>query len=384
MDSMLERLRQIEADAREAVSAARTRKSLDEARVRFLGRKGELTAAMHGFGALPQEERPQMGQAANEARGAIETLLADAERTIAEAALVERLESEAVDITLPGKRRRLGHKHPITLAADEVADVFLGMGYRMAEGPEIEYDRYNFELLNIPKGHPARDTQDSFFIDDAMPCPDPGTAPSPAPGTAPGTVPGTASGAAPGAAPGSMLGDAAVVLRTHTSPAQIRTMLSQPPPIKIICPGRVYRLDEFDATHSPVFYQIEGLFVDKGVTMGDLIGTLQTFTRHVFGPDAKIRLRPHHFQFTEPSAEVDVSCWVCGGSGCRVCKGEGFVELLGAGMVNPKVLSMCGVDPGIYSGLAFGVGLERIAICKYNVDSLRTLYENDIRFLRQF
>ena len=245
-------------------------------------------------------------------------------------------------MTIPGKRRFIGKKHPLSIVMDEIKEVFIGLGYEIAEGPEVELDYYNFEALNIPPGHPARDSQDTFFINDDF------------------------------------------LLRSQTSPVQIRVMEKKKPPIKIICPGRVYRSDAVDATHSPIFYQVEGLVVDRGVTMGDLIGTLQLFARSLFGEDTRIRLRPHHFQFTEPSAEVDVSCWSCGGKGCRMCKDEGWIEILGAGMVHPNVLRICGIDPKEYSGFAFGLGVERTAMEKFNIDDMRLLYENDMRFLRQF
>ena len=338
---MKERLELIEKEATQALERISTPRELEEVRLRFLGKKGEMTAALRGMASLPPEERPAIGQLVNNTRRKIDELFANAEITLARKALDERLKGESMDISLPGKRVDIGRKHPITLASEAISEVFLGMGYEIAEGPDIELDMFNFELLNIPKGHPARDVQDSFFINDN------------------------------------------VVLRTHTSPVQVRTMLARGLPIRIICPGRSYRVDEADATHSPVFYQIEGLVVDVGVTMGDLIGTLKLMAESVFGKAAKIRLRPHHFQFTEPSAEVDVTCWECGGKGCRVCKNEGFVELLGAGMVNPKVLAMCGIDPDIYSGFAFGLGIERVAMCKFDINSMRLLYENDIRFLRQ-
>ena len=338
---MKERLEHIEKEAAMALTGVASPRELEEARLRFLGKKGELTAVLRGMASLPAEERPSIGMIVNETRRRIEEMFAKTEAELAAKALKDRIAGETLDITLPGKRAEIGHKHPITLTTEAIADTFLGMGYEIAEGPDIELDMFNFEFLNIPKGHPARDVQDSFFINDN------------------------------------------VVLRTHTSPVQVRTMLTRKLPIRIICPGRSYRVDEADATHSPVFYQIEGLVVDVGVTMGDLIGTLKIMAESVFGKDTKIRLRPHHFQFTEPSAEVDVTCWECGGKGCRVCKNDGFVELLGAGMVNPKVLSMCGIDPQVYSGFAFGLGIERVAMCKFNINSMRLLYENDIRFLRQ-
>ena len=339
---MRERLEHILKEVVEALAGVVSLRELEEVRLRFLGKKGEMTAVLRGMLSLSKEERPAIGQLVNETRAAIEGRFDAIEKALAAKALEESMAREALDITLPGKRAKKGHKHPITLAAEAISEVFLGMGYEIAEGPEIELDRFNFELLNIPKGHPARDTQASFFVNDN------------------------------------------VVLRTHTSPVQVRTMLTRGLPIRIICPGRCYRVDEFDATHSPVFHQVEALVVDKGVTMGDLIGALQVFTTKIFGENTKIRLRPHHFQFTEPSAEVDMTCWECGGKGCRVCKFEGYVELLGAGMVHPNVLSMCGVDPEAYSGFAFGLGIERTAMCMFGISSMRSLYENDIRLLRQF
>ena len=254
----------------------------------------------------------------------------------------EKLKKEVIDVTLPGRKNELGRLHPLTRVLDELKDIFIGLGFKIAEGPEVEYDYYNFEALNIPKNHPARDTQDTFYIEDN------------------------------------------IVLRTQTSPMQVRVMEKQKPPIRIIAPGRVYRNDAQDATHSPVFHQVEGLVIDKGVTMADLKGTLEAFIKALYGESARVRFRPHHFPFTEPSAEMDVSCFVCGGEGCRVCKGEGFIEILGCGMVHPKVLANCGIDPEVYSGFAFGVGLERIAMGRYNIDDLRLFFENDLRFLRQF
>ena len=339
---MRERLDKIEREAAEAFAGAAAPKALEEARLRFLGKKGEMTLALRGLSEYPREERPAIGQLVNDARARVEALYAASEAALAKKALEQRIKDESIDITLPGRCPEIGRRHPITLATDAISEAFLGMGYEIAEGPEIEFDKFNFELLNIPKGHPARDTQDSFYVDEN------------------------------------------VVLRTHTSPVQVRTMLTRELPIRIICPGRAYRIDEFDATHSPVFYQIEALVVDKGVTMGDLIGALKVLAETVFGKGTQIRLRPHHFQFTEPSAEVDVTCWECGGKGCRMCKNEGYVELLGAGMVNPKVLSMCGIDPEEYGGFAFGLGIERIAMCMFGINSIRLLFENDVRMLRQF
>ena len=338
---MKERLEQIEREAADVIAGITAQRDLEKARLRFFGKKGEMTALLRSMLSVSPEERPLIGQLVNAARTRMEGLFDKAEAELAVKTLDAKLEAESLDITLPGKRNEPGHKHPITLATEAINEIFLGMGYEIAEGPEIEFDHFNFELLNIPKGHPARDTQDTFFIDNE------------------------------------------IVLRTHTSPVQVRTLLTRSLPIRIICPGRTYRVDEADATHSPIFYQTEALVVDRGITMGDLIGTLKTFAVKMFGKYTKIRLRPHHFQFTEPSAEVDVTCWECGGKGCRMCKNEGFVELLGAGMVNPKVLSMCGVDPDEYSGFAFGLGIERVAMCKFGINSMRLLYENDVRLLRQ-
>lgn len=339
---MKEQLNSIRAQAEKELASIQTLQELENLRVKYLGKKGELTSVLRGMGALPAEERPVVGQLVNELRelieeriDAVKTELQQKERTL-------KLGKEIIDVTIPGKRKRLGKRHPLTLVMDEVKEVFLGMGYEIAEGPEIETDYYNFEALNIPKGHPARDTQDTFYINES------------------------------------------ILLRTQTSPVQVRVMEKKKPPIKIICPGRVYRSDEVDATHSPIFHQIEGLVVDKGVTMGDLVGTLQVFAKSLFGENTKIRLRPHHFPFTEPSAEVDVSCWTCGGKGCRVCKNEGWIEILGAGMVHPGVLAICGIDPEVYSGFAFGLGVERTAMGRFNIDDLRLLYENDVRFLKQF
>lgn len=339
---MREQLNNIKAQAEEALSSVSSIQELENVRVKYLGKKGELTAVLRGMGALSAEERPVIGQLANEVRQFIEDILTKKMKELAEAEKRIRLEKEKIDITMPGRTRSFGKRHPLTQVIDEIKEVFLGMRYQIAEGPEVELDYFNFEAMNIPKNHPSRDVQDTFYIDDN------------------------------------------VVLRTHTSPVQARVMKTQKPPIRIICPGRVYRSDEVDATHSPVFHQIEGLVVDKGVTMGDLVGTLQVFAKALFGEDTKIRLRPHHFPFTEPSAEVDVSCWSCHGSGCRVCKGEGWVEILGAGMVSPKVLRECGIDPDEYSGFAFGLGVERVAMARFNIDDMRLFTENDVRFLMQF
>ncbi len=339
---MKDQLNAIAEEALAMLGKVQDMKSLEEIRVSFLGKKGKLTGILKGMGSLSKEERPVVGQMANEIRNQLESAIQNAKNNLMKKVREEKISRESIDVTMPGTFIPRGRKHPLTLVLDEIEEVFLGMGYEIAEGPEVELDYYNFEALNIPKNHPSRDTQDTFYINDK------------------------------------------VVLRTQTSPVQIRVMEQKKPPIKIICPGRVYRSDPVDATHSPIFSQVEGLVVDKGVTMGDLIGTLQIFAKSLFGEKTDIRLRPHHFPFTEPSAEVDVSCWNCGGEGCRVCKNEGWIEILGAGMVHPKVLKTCGIDPEVYSGFAFGLGVERTAMGRFNIDDLRLLYENDMRFLKQF
>jgi phenylalanyl-tRNA synthetase alpha chain len=335
-------LNNIKLEAVKRLSEVKSSADLENVRLQFLGKKGELTAVLRGMGTLTAEERPMIGQLANEVRSFVEGKIEEAVRELQNKEQELKLVTEAIDVTIPGKRRMIGKKHPLSIVLDEIKDVFISMGYEIAEGPEIEIDYYNFEALNIPAGHPARDTQDTFYINDK------------------------------------------ILLRTQTSPVQIRVMEQKKPPIRIICPGRVYRSDAVDATHSPIFNQVEGLVVDRGVTMGDLVGTLQLFAKSLFGEDTKIRLRPHHFPFTEPSAEVDVSCWTCGGKGCRVCKNEGWIEILGAGMVHPKVLDICGIDSKVYSGFAFGLGAERTTMGRFNIDDLRLLYENDVRFLKQF
>lgn len=339
---MREQLESIRAKAAAELSNASNLQEFEAIRVKYLGKKGELTSVLRGMGGLSAEERPVIGQLANEVRSFVEGKIEDLLKSLNNKLKEEALELEKIDISLPGKRKNFGKKHPLTQVIDEMKEIFVGMGYQIAEGPEVELDYFNFGALNIPKNHPARDVQDTFYINED------------------------------------------VVLRTQTSPVQARVMKTQEPPIRIICPGKVYRADEVDATHSPIFHQLEGLVIDKGVTMGDLVGTLQMFAERVFGENTKIRLRPHHFPFTEPSAEVDVTCWGCGGSGCKICKGEGWVEILGAGMVNPNVLRECGIDPDVYSGFAFGMGIERIALAKFNIDDMRLLYENDLRFLKQF
>lgn len=339
---MKEQLKNVAASAQQALEAVKDQQELEALRVRFLGKKGELTAILKQMGSLSAEERPVIGQLANEIRSQIEAVIAEKSAEFKSAAAAEKLNKETIDVTMPGAKMAMGKKHPLNLVLDEIKEIFLGMGFDVAEGPEVELDYYNFEALNIPKDHPARDTQDTFYITDN------------------------------------------ILLRTQTSPVQVRTMEKQKPPIRVISPGRVFRSDAVDATHSPVFHQIEGLVVDKGVTMGDLKGTLADFAKRLYGEDAVVRFRPHHFPFTEPSAEMDTMCFNCGGKGCRLCKGEGWIEILGCGMVHPKVLSGCGIDPEEYSGFAFGMGLERLVMRRFNIDDLRLFYENDQRFLDQF
>ena len=339
MKSALEAIR---ARALERLQNAEDLTALEEARVQLLGKKGELTAILKTMGQLSPEERPVMGQMANEVRAAIEEKLAARGAALKAAMAEQKLKMETIDVTLPGKPVREGHRHPLNLVLDEIKEIFLGMGFDVVSGPEVELDYYNFEALNLPPDHPARDTQDTFYITDK------------------------------------------VLLRTQTSPVQIRTMEQRKPPIRIIAPGRVYRSDAVDATHSPIFHQIEGLVVDEGITMSDLKGCLETVIMRLYGEDSVVRFRPHHFPFTEPSAEVDVQCFACHGKGCRICKGEGWIEILGCGMVHPKVLAGCGLDPEKYSGFAFGIGLERIVMRRFAVDDMRLFYENDTRFLEQF
>lgn len=339
---MKDQLLKIRQEAEEHIKKALTIEELDAIRVKFLGKKGSLTAILRGMGSLSGEERPIIGKLANEVREDIEGLLENTLERMKSRDKDERLKKEIIDISMPGRVRPRGSKHPLTLVLDEVKEIFTGMGFSIVEGPEVELDHYNFEAMNIPKNHPARDVQDTFYISDD------------------------------------------VLLRTHTSPMQARYMEKHKPPMRIIVPGRVYRSDTPDASHSPVFTQIEGLVVDEGVTMGDLKGTLDVFAKRLFGEETKTKFRPHHFNFTEPSAEMDVSCTVCKGKGCSVCKGTGWVEILGCGMVHVKVLEFCGVDSKKYSGFAFGVGLERIAMMKYGIDDIRLFYEDDIRFLNQF
>ena len=336
---MKELLEQIRIKAIAEIEAS---DNTEELRVKYLGKKGELTAVLRGMGKVSPAERPIIGQLANEVRATIEAALAEKAELQKKKEMERRLLTEKLDVTLPGKVQTVGHRHPIAQTEEMLRDIFIGMGFSIAEGPEVEYDYYNFEALNLPKNHPARDTQDTFYITDN------------------------------------------ILLRSQTSPVQVRVMENKKPPIRIISPGRVYRADPADATHSPIFHQVEGLVVDKGITMGDLKGILELFAKQMFGPETKIRFRPHHFPFTEPSAEVDVSCFVCGGKGCRVCKNEGWIEILGAGMVHPFVLSNCGIDPNEYSGFAFGMGIERVAMTRYGIDDIRHFYEGDERFLKQF
>ncbi len=339
---MKEQLEAIRQEAEAALQTCTDAKQLDAIRVQYLGKKGALTAILKQMGKLSSEERPVMGQLANAFRSDIESAITKQQAAIAEAALEQKLQSETLDITLPGKQKKIGGLHPLTIVENEIKEIFLGMGFSVADGPEVEYDYYNFEALNLPPDHPARDTQDTFYITDN------------------------------------------ILLRTQTSSVQVHVMEQQKPPIRVISPGRVFRSDAIDATHSPLFHQVEGLVVDKGITMADLKGTLELLMQRLYGDDCKIRLRPHHFPFTEPSAEVDVMCYNCYGKGCRLCKGEGYIELLGAGMVHPKVLEGCGIDSNVYSGFAFGLGLERIVMRRYNIQDMRLLFENDYRFLEQF
>ena len=339
---MKEKLEKILDQALAEIGAADAKDALEAARIKYLGKKGELTAILRGMGQLSAEERPVIGQVANEIRAKIESAIDEAGQKAAAHEMARRLQRETLDVTLPGKKITLGKKHPLTTVLDEVTDIFTGMGYSVAEGPEVELVHYNFDMLNAPKTHPSREPQDTFYID-----PD-------------------------------------IVLRTQTSPMQARVMEKTQPPIRIIAPGRVFRNDEVDATHSPMFHQIEGLVIDKNVTMGDLKGTLEVFAKELYGEETTVRFRPSYFPFTEPSAEMDISCFKCHGKGCPLCKYEGYIEILGCGMVHPNVLRACGIDPEIYSGFAFGVGLERITLFRYKIDDMRLLFENDERFLSQF
>ena len=339
MENMLKEIRErVLADVKEAEVSSK----LEDIRVRVLGKKGELTAILRGMGKLSPEERPKVGAQINEARQWLTERMNERQEALQKLEREAALKAETIDVTEPRRPVKVGSAHPITLVMDELIDCFTGLGFEVMEGPEVELDHYNFELMNLPKNHPARDAQDTFYMDDN------------------------------------------IVLRTHTSPMQARAMLTRKPPIRIICPGRVYRADEVDATHSPVFHQMEGLVVDENVSMSDLRGTLEAFAKKLYGNDVSTRFRPSFFPFTEPSAEVDLTCSACHGKGCRICKDTGWVEVLGCGMVNPKVLEMCGIDSRKYSGFAFGMGVERLSNLKYNVPDMRYLYENDVRFLRQF
>ncbi len=339
---MKNKLFEIKNTAINLIEEAATKDALEKIRVEFLGKKGRLTSVLRGMGNLSAEERPAVGKIANEVRQVLEEELKKAFDNINEKEKLEKLHKETLDVTIPGKKITLGSKHPLTVTLDEITKIFMNMGFKVTEGPEVETVYYNFDALNAPKNHPSRDITDTFYISDN------------------------------------------VLLRTQTSPVQVRTLKSQAPPIKVIAPGRCFRCDTPDATHSPMFQQVEGLLVDKGITMSDLKGTLDVFAKHLFGPQVKTKFRPHYFPFTEPSAEVDVTCFKCGGSGCRVCKGSGWIEILGAGMVHPNVLKEGGVDTEVYSGFAFGMGVERIAMLKYEVDDIRLFYENDMRFIEQF
>lgn len=339
---MKEKLEKIMNDAVEKINVSEKLEELNDIRVAFLGKKGELTSILKSMKDVAPEDRPKVGQLVNEARAKIEGILDEKKTALASAVREAQMKAETIDVTLPAKKPMMGHRHPNTIALEEIERIFIGMGYEVVEGPEVEYDYYNFEALNIPANHPAKDEQDTFYV------------------------------------------NSNIVLRTQTSSTQVHEMEKGKVPIRMIAPGRVFRSDEVDATHSPSFHQVEGLVIDKDVTFADLKGTLAEFAKQVFGEDTKVKFRPHHFPFTEPSAEMDVSCFKCGGKGCRFCKGEGWIEILGCGMVHPHVLEMSGIDPEEYVGFAFGVGLERIALLKYEIDDMRLLYENDTRFLKQF
>ena len=339
---MKDKLKKILDEAMAQIDSSDRLDRLNEIKVSFLGKKGELTSVLKAMKDVAPEDRPKVGQLVNEARKTIEERLDEKREIFEKAILDEKLKSETIDVTLPGKKLAMGHSHPNTITLEEVEDIFVGMGYEVVEGPEVEYDYYNFEALNIPDNHPTKDEQDTFYITKD------------------------------------------ILLRSQTSSVQVHEMEKGKLPIRMIAPGRVFRSDEVDATHSPTFHQIEGLVIDKNITFADLKGTLQEFAKRLFGEDTKVKFRPHHFQFTEPSAEMDVTCFKCGGKGCRFCKGSGWVEILGCGMVHPHVLEMSGIDPEEYTGFAFGVGLERITLFKYEIDDMRLLYENDTRFLKQF
>lgn len=341
---MKEKLELLRAQAIEELSGLTQPSELETYRVKYLGKKGELTAILKQMGKLSPEERPVIGQLANEVREDIETRLAEAKTEVEKKALDLRLQSEKIDVTIPGEETKLGHRHPMYTVLDEVKEIFIGMGFEILDGPEVEFADYNFTKLNVEEGHPAREWTDTFYFEE----------------------------------------DSSVLLRTQTSPMQIHAMETHTPPIRILAPGRVYRKDEVDATHSPMFHQIEGMAIDKGITMADLKGTLSEVMKQLYGEDTVTRFRPHHFPFTEPSCEMDIQCHKCKGAGCPTCKGEGWIEVLGAGMVHPKVLESCGIDPEVYSGWAFGMGLERMAMGRFKISDLRLVFENDVRFLEQF
>lgn len=339
---MKEKLKELQELAVKQIETAVKSSELEEIRVKFLGKKGELTTILRSMGGLSPEERPLVGKLVNETKALVEEKLDATIKSIKDKERDAKLSSETIDISLPGKKKVIGKRHPLDLTLQSMEEIFVSMGFTIEDGPEVELDYYNFEALNIPKNHPARSEQDTLYINDN------------------------------------------IVLRTQTSPVQVRTMKNQKPPIKMISPGKVYRSDSVDATHSPIFYQMEGMVIDKGVTFADLKGTLELFAKKMFGDKVKTKFRPHHFPFTEPSAEMDATCFVCGGEGCRVCKGSGWIELLGCGMVHPDVLRNCGIDPEVYSGFAFGFGVDRMVMLNYGIDDIRLLYESDVRFLDQF
>ena len=339
---MKEQLQKIKEQASAEIAALSDTKALEDLRIKFLGKKGELTAILKQMGSLSAEERPVMGQLANDVRSTLEAAITEKAAALKASVIEQRLRAEAVDVTMPGKKRSVGNRHPLNIVLDDLKSIFRGMGYTVVDGPEVEETKYVFDMLNTDEGHPAREPSDTFYITENT------------------------------------------LLRTQTSSVQIRTMLKEKPPIAIISPGRVYRPDAVDGTHSPIFHQCEGLVVDRKITFGDLKGTLENFAKSLYGNDVRLRFRPHHFPYTEPSAEVDLSCFKCGGMGCPLCKYEGWIEMLGSGVVRPEVLRNCGIDPDEYSGFAFGIGLERIAMMRYNIDDMRLLYENDARFLSQF
>ena len=341
MKELMQKLREASI---KAISESDTPESVEALRVRYLGKKGELTSILRQMGKLSPEERPVMGQLANQLRSEIEEAIELRKKMLTKVMLEKKLESETVDVTLPGVKQQLGHKHPMYNVLDQIKEIFIGMGFEILDGPGVELSEYNFDKLNSDEGHPARDWTDTFYFTE----------------------------------------DGAICLRTQTSPMQVHAMETKPLPIRMIAPGRVYRKDEVDATHSPMFHQIEGMVIDKGVTMADLKATLNLVVEKIYGKGTVTRFRPHHFPFTEPSCELDIQCHKCGGKGCPTCKGEGWIEVLGAGMVHPKVLAGCGIDPDVYSGWAFGMGLERLAMGEYKITDLRLIFENDVRFLEQF